>query len=98
MVRSFYGKNSKVYESYIKEHPATQSNEDNTRLAKTNSNILLSKIQAGMITQCDASITPGQIKELSKFKQNPEKFDSGKQGYTELVKIDLRQFDLAGME
>jgi 23S rRNA maturation mini-RNase III len=97
MVRAYYGKNSKMYESYIKAHPATQANEMMPQLEKTNTNILLSKIQAGMISQCDSIITSEQIKELSKFKQTPEKFDNNKSGYTELVQIDLHQYDMAGM-
>lgn len=100
MVRSHYGKHSKLYEDYIKKHPATQPDVEgtNARLAKTNSNILLSKIQAGMLTQCDSLITNEQIKELSKFRQAPEKFDSSKIGYKELVEFEFNQFDLAGME
>ena len=100
MVRSFYAKHSDTYESYIKNHPSTQPNEDagNANLVKSNTNILLSKMQANMIMQCDAAITEEQIQELAKFKQKPEKFDSTKKGYADLVDIDLRQFDLAGME
>ena len=64
MVRSYYGKNSQLYESYIKAHPATQATEENARLAKTNTNILLSKIQSNMISQCDAIITDDQVTEL----------------------------------
>ena len=64
MVRSYYGKNSKMYESYIKAHPATQGTEESARLAKSNTNILLSKIQSNMISQCDGIITDDQVTEL----------------------------------
>lgn len=43
-----------------------------------------------MIMQCDAAITPEQIKELAKYKQKPEKFDSTTKGYAALVDIDIR--------
>jgi hypothetical protein len=36
--------------------------------------------------------------ELAKFKSNPQRFDISRKGYTELVDVSFKQFDMAGID
>ena len=55
---------------------------------------MLSKINANMLISCDKGIRLVQIKELQKFKTNPEKFDLKKDGFVDLVKPTFADYDL----
>lgn len=61
---------------------------------KQNQNILTSKINAVMLRQCERNINSDQIKELQKYKSNFDKFDHSKDGFRQLIEINLAQFDI----
>ena len=56
--------------------------------------MLLSKINANMIIQCDEMITPEQVVELQKFKEDPYRFDSTKSDYSKLVDVTFTDYDI----
>ena len=56
-----------------------------------NKNMLLSKINAQMLIQCESGITDELVAELQNFKSSADKFDSSKA--SDLVKVDFHQFD-----
>lgn len=56
MTRAYYSQNEKAFTNYIDAHAATTYNGEDKKLkkqAKVNKNILLSKINAGMLIQCE---------------------------------------------
>ena len=72
LTRAHYYKNEKMYTKYIERHPSTQvkTTGDEKAVAKSqqlatqNKNMLLSKINGGMLIKCKAGITKETIKEL----------------------------------
>jgi len=54
-----------------------------------NSNAIISRINAGMLINCEKNIKKEQIAELLKYKTNSDKFDSSQAGYRSLVDIPL---------
>lgn len=91
--RAFYIKNKSKYDNYLQRHLAVTNPAPSTN-KQQNQNLLISKINAHMLINCDKSITQDQIKELSKFKTEAEKFDATRDGYRQLVDIELTQFDI----
>lgn len=68
-VRSFYSKNENMYNEYIDKHASTQGaksseNTPEVKIARNNQNMLLSKINAAMLINCNQNITPAQVTEL----------------------------------
>ena len=70
-VRSFYYRNEQMYTDYIDAHPSTQGAKisetvatPESRTARNNANMLLSKINAAMLTKCNQNVTPAQVFEL----------------------------------
>lgn len=80
--------NKSKYESYIDSHKAVVNPAPTTN-KQQNSNMLISKINAHMLMNCEKTINQDQIKVLQKYKTNAEKFDSSKDGYRQLVDVDL---------
>ena len=85
-----------MYNQYIDNHPATQGAKisdtvasPESKIARSNQNILLSKINAAMLIKCNAQITSDQIKELQKFKFKADKFYSSDPSFDELVNVPL---------
>lgn len=72
LTRAHYYKNEKLYTKYIDKHPSTQvtTKGDEKAIAKSqqlanqNKNMLLSKINGGMLIKCKAGIKQETIKEL----------------------------------
>lgn len=92
--RAFYIKNKSKYDNYLQSHLAVTNPAPSTS-KQQNSNVLISKINAQMLINCEKSITQDQIKELAKFKTQSEKFDASRNGFRQLVDINLTQFDIA---
>lgn len=72
LTRAHYYKNEKMYTKYIEKHPSTQvqTKGDEKAIAKSqqlatqNKNMLLSKINGGMLIKCKEGIKQETIKEL----------------------------------
>lgn len=62
--------------------------------AKVNKNILLSKINANMLIQCEEAIEKEQVEELQKFKDDPPRFQSSKPAYSKLVEVNYADYDM----
>ena len=95
MTRAFYQQNEQKYTAYIQQHATVAPFLDNEQLYKQNSNMLLSKMNAQMLIQCDKKITKDQIKTLQKFKFKPASFKNYGIEYQNLVDVDFQQFDMA---
>ena len=63
--------------------------------AQVNRNMLLSKINANMLIKCDEAISKEQIEELQKFKDDSYHFDSSKAGFSKLVEVRFKNYDIA---
>ena len=46
--------------------------------------------------QCEASITEEHMKQLQKYKEAPESFDSSQVGFTPLVRVSFVKYDDLG--
>lgn len=99
MTRSYYSKHEKKFSAYISNHASTSYSGDDMSMkkqAQVNKNILLSKINANMLLKCEEAITPEQVVELQKFKDDSYRFDSTKAGYSQLVEVTFTDYDIDG--
>ena len=97
MTRSFYQQNEKKFQNYIDNH-VTVVGTENEMASKQNQNMLLSKINAQMLIQCEKQINKEQIAALQKYKFKPQNFRSSQDGFSQLVDVDFSQFDISQSE
>jgi len=101
LTRSYYALNEKAFTNYINAHASTTYSGEEMKLkkqAKVNKNILLSKINANMLINCEEAIDKEQVVELQKYKDDPARFNGNKQGYSKLVAVNFPAYDVKPAE
>lgn len=93
LARAYYQANQKKIEAYISNHPAV-TNPAAAGSEKQMANILTSKINAALLIQCEKKVSVLQVLELQKYKQKFDQLDYTKNGFKQLVDIDLLQYDV----
>ena len=68
MTRAYFSLHEKKFTSYIEQHSSVAGHVDDEQLKRQAQNILLSKINAQMLIQCDKNIKKEQIDVLQKYK------------------------------
>jgi len=97
LTRSYYVQHQARFENYLDTHKAVLNPSSQTT-SKNNRNILLSKINAEMIKQCDKEIIGEQVMALQKFKADPTGFDSTQKDFAKLVDVEFSEFNAANEE
>lgn len=93
MTRAFFAQNEKKFTAYIDNHSTVAGLEEEQQKRQAQ-NMLLSKINAQMLIQCDQAITKSQIETLQKFKYKAQSFKNFGVDFAKLVEVDFSQFDL----
>ena len=97
MTRAYYSQHEKEFSRYIDGHVATNYKGEEPKMkkqVKINKNILLSKMNANMLIQCEEAIVAGQVEELQKYKDDANRFDSSKGTYAKLVAVNFADYDM----
>lgn len=84
LTRAYYAQHEKAFNDYIDSHTSCVYTGEEMKLkkqAKVNKNVLLSKINANMLIQCEDNISKEQVLELQKFKEDANSFQSKRDGY-----------------